>query len=427
MESDEVPDILKIPKPLQEKYFSVVEEEISKLLKRFSSMDMLLRHLRERLEHGISLVEPRQKWRDYLIAVVDGSDSPAIDQRIGVLYGLYAAAYKLFRGFEPVEDGERYLGDRVSDQTQGQRDILAKILDLATTYIERALAHKLLTSTDPKVDLLLIDGSFLGYRAGCSMVKEEALEWREPITNKYFDKVYDLIEAINSLTVQIAESGRAVGIIKRVPTAAISGYMYYKYGRDQAPDLSDRSILTLVMRRGELFSYASYLKGLRYEALSWYKTVVRERGFKGKTPDEVLREAERRFTVQLVADLTDYSRVSRRNNFEKYADKPIVKLAGQLRRYFLRTREDLPPICIEVPERVPQDLFENVLSYCMETSSPATGLPLSLDLIDDLVSLPRGLGRDFIGEIEAGLLRHGVDKEKLLALFSRFNPQKEEF
>ncbi|MEM4239419.1 MAG: hypothetical protein QXP49_06935, partial [Nitrososphaerota archaeon] len=188
MESDEVPDILKIPKPLQEKYFSVVEEEISKLLKRFSSMDKLLRHLRERLEHGISLVEPRQKWRDYLIAVVDGSDSPAIDQRIGVLYGLYAAAYKLFRGFEPVEDGERYLGDRVSDQTQGQRDILAKILDLATTYIERALAHKLLTSTDPKVDLLLIDGSFLGYRAGCSMVKEEALEWREPITNKYFDK-----------------------------------------------------------------------------------------------------------------------------------------------------------------------------------------------------------------------------------------------
>lgn len=426
MENSEIPDILKIPKPLQEKFFAAAEEEVNQLLKRLRGVDKFLNFLRSELSRGIEVVEPRRGWRDMVIGVVDGSDSPAIDQRIGVRYGLYAAAYKLFRGFEPIENRETYVGDRLAEHSSELRESFSKVLDLATVYLERSLASQLIKSEDPKVDLLLIDGSFLGYRVGCSMIKEDPLDWWEPITGKYFRTVLDLIETVNTLTEQIAESGRAVGIIKRVPTMAIDGYLRYRYGADRALNLSDRSILTLIMKTGEKFSYSSYLQGLRYEALSWYKNVEKEKGFRDKTRDKILEEAERRVKVQFLTDLTDYSRGSGKKP-EQYEHVGVIKLSRRLQRFFLRTREDLPPICIEVPDTVLKNLLDNVFSYCLETSSAATGLPLCLDLVDDLVSLPRGLGRDFIGEIEAGLLRHGVDEKKMLALFGRFNPQKDEF
>jgi len=42
------------------------------------------------------------------------------------------------------------------------------------------------------------------------------------------------------------------------------------------------------------------------------------------------------------------------------------------------------------------------------------------------VSLPRGLGREFVNEIEAELLRRGFSRQSLAALFARYNPQKDE-
>lgn len=425
MGSEEIPDIMKIPRPLQEKFFHVAEEEVKRILKRIAEIDALTGRIRDEVARGIMRPRMRDDWREMNIGVVDGSDTPAIDERIGVKYGLYAASYKLFRGETPLVNGEHYLGDRLNEGLHEDRETFLKVLELATVYLERVLANELLEQRSPRIDMLLLDGSFLGYRAGCSRVKEERIDFTEPVTGKHFETVYDLISEINSLTLKIADSGRAVGIIKRVPTTAIDGYVRYKYGDEYAINLRDRAVLSLVMNTGEVFSYQHYLgPGARIDAFSWYKTVAKDKKVRGKNRDKILAEAERRVDVQLIADLVMPAIGGRRGRGEV---PQIVGLVKRLRRFFLKTVDGLPPICIEVPDMVSEGLLENVFSYCLKTASPATGLPMSLDLVDELVSLPRRLGRDFVMEVEARLLRVGIDANKLVALFSRFNPQKDEY
>ncbi|MEM1533726.1 MAG: DNA double-strand break repair nuclease NurA [Nitrososphaerota archaeon] len=424
MESDEVPDLLKIPRPLQEIYFDAAEQEAERLLKRIGGIDKLVEPIRGELSRGISRAPLRGEWRDMSIAVVDGSDTPVVSERIGVRYGLYAAAYKLFHGIEPLKNNENYVGNYLNEQIHENEEVFVKVLDLVTTYLERTLAKKLLESDELSVDLLIIDGSFLGYRTGCSLVKEQRIDFTEPLTNRHFETVFDLISEINKLTEYIADSGRAVGIIKRVPTRAIDGYMMYKRTDKKGLNLSDRAILSLVMDVGEVFSYGRYLGAdEKVDAFSWYRSVSRDPKVRGKSPDDVLREAERRVNVQLTADLT--RRGSRRGRGGPISSS-IVKLARRMKRFYIRTVKNLPPICIDVPSSVSEDLLENVFSYCLETASPSTGLPMSLDLVDALVSLPRGLARDFANEVEALLLRRGADVSRLRILFSRYNPQKDE-
>ena len=427
MEGGEIPEILKIPRPLQDKFFNAAEGEADRLLKRVGEIDKLIKRLSDEVARGISPIRLRSDWRDMTIAVVDGSDTPAIDERIGVRFGLYAAAYKLFKGEDPLENGEGYLGDRLNEQIRVGKETFLKVLDLVTTYLERMLAEHLLKQNTPHVDLLILDGSFLGYRTGCSLVKGEQIDLTEPVTGKHFRTIYDLISEINDLTLKIAKSGRAVGVIKRVPTEAIEGYIRYRYGEGEGLNLSDRALLSLVMSQGEVFSYEKYFGSrFRIDALSWYRTVSRDPKVRGKSRDEILKEAERRVKVQLKADLTAPASQKGKG---KVSHEGILELADRLSRFFVLTREGLPPICVEVPNSVlvSENLLDNVLSYCLETSSPVTGLPKSLDLVDELVSLPRGLGKDFVTEVEARLLMRGVDSRRLIALFSRFNPQKDEY
>ncbi|MCS6768921.1 MAG: DNA double-strand break repair nuclease NurA [Candidatus Caldarchaeum sp.] len=421
---EELPDFLKIPKPLQEKFFSAVAEEVRELVERMDSMPGLIDEVKAQLSSGVRVLAFDEGWRELSAAVVDGSDVPAVDDRIGLRYGLYAVAYKLFRGLDSVEGGEGFFGDRLSGKISLHRESFLKILDLATTYYERLTASHILERQKP--DLLIVDGSFFGYRAGCSMIKDEPLGWRDNLTGEVFEKVYDLISRINELTVKILESKRSVGVIKRVPTMAIDGYICYRHGLEKGVELADRSILSLIMRRGEVFDYgAVFGTDVRYDVYSWFRQTAREEALSRKGREEVLRKAEHRVKVQLVADLTDWSR-ERGGSWKQYEEHPIVAAARSTRRVFLRTVEDLPPICLELPEKMPEDFVNKVLSYVYATANPATGLPLPLDLVDELVSLPRGIGREFVNEIEAELVRRGVSKESLLAVFSRYNPQKDE-
>jgi len=93
-------------------------------------------------------------------------------------------------------------------------------------------------------------------------------------------------------------------------------------------------------------------------------------------------------------------------------------------RYFIRCCE-APPFCLEVPAGVDLGV---VLPYLMSVHNPATGLPLPIDLIDENVTLPDGLSREFVEEVEATLLRDsgGLSEDVLMEWFSSINPQKEE-
>ncbi|MEM1946901.1 MAG: DNA double-strand break repair nuclease NurA [Candidatus Caldarchaeum sp.] len=421
---EELPDFLKLPRPLQEKFFTAVEEEVKDLVKTISRFSNSVNDVRQELSRGIRKFNPSDDWRGLSVAVVDGSDVPAVDDRIGLRYGLYAVAYKVFKGLDPVDGEENYFGDRLAGRISTSRDSFLKILDLITTYYERLIAAHLLQKKN--IDLLIVDGSFFGYRAGCSMVKNEPLSWRDPVTEKQFTNVFELIKRINELTIDVLSSQRAVGIIKRVPTTAIDGYLCYRHGFDKGIELSDRSILSLVMRPREIFDYEDMFgPDLRYDVFSWFGPTARDVDLRKKGRDAVLRKAEKRVIVQLVADLTDWNR-SAAGKWEEYAKDPVVTAARSTRRVFLRTVEDMPPVCVEFHQNISREMLDKAFSYIFATANPATGLPLPLDLVDELVSLPRGIGKEFINEIEAELVRRGLSKESLLAVFSRYNPQKDE-
>jgi hypothetical protein len=416
-----IPDFLKIPRPLQERFYAAAEEEARILANQITEFSSSVEEISHVIRAGVKVVERNDAWRDIEIGVVDGSDLPAINERIGLRYGLYSVAYKLFRGLDPIDGGEWFYGDRVSGGIGVQREFFLKILDLLTTYYERYTANSLLG----EVDLLMVDGSFFGYRAGCSMVKGEELGWRDNLTGSHFQKVYDLISRINELTIRLIESGKAFGVIKRLATMAIDGYICYLYGPQKGIALSDRSVLSLFMRRGEVFDYDEVFgPDMRFDALTWYRGISREKSWSKRSPGEILEEAVRRVLVQLEADLTQHGRA--RSKRRPYVGEGVVKAARDTKRVFVKTWEDVPPICVEFPSKMSKELRDAVLSYVLSTANPDTGLPLPLDLVDDLVSLPRGLGREFVNEIEAELLRMGFGKESLAAIFARYNPQKEE-
>ncbi len=422
--AEELPDFLKIPKPLQEKFFTAVEEEVNNLIPQIKRFSEAVARVRKELSKGISRIRDSGRWRDMLVCAVDGSDVPALDDRIGVRYGLYAVAYKMFRGIDALDGGEGYFGDKLPGKISMRRETFLKLLDLLTTYYERLTAKTLLDIRKP--DLIIVDGSFFGYRAGCSIVKKDPLNWRDPVTGKRFDTVFDLISEINSLTVALLESGRAAGVIKRVPTAAIDGYLCYRYGLEMGLDMSDRSILSHLMKRGEVFDYEEIFgPDVRYDVFTWFRTAALEKSLAKKGADAVLKKAEQRVKVQLVADLTNWPG-GRSPSWTQYAQDPVVKAVRSTRRVFIKTVDDIPPICVEFSERTSREMAEDVLAYIYATANPATGLPIVLDLVDDLVSLPRGIGREFVNEIEAELLRRGMSKESLTAIFSRYNPQKDE-
>jgi len=415
----QVPDFLKIPRPLQEKFYNAAEEEAESLAKTITELSSYREEMYGLVRSGIRSVEHNDAWSGLKIGVVDGSDIPAVNDRIGLRYGLYSVAYKLFRGRDP-EDVEWFYGDLLRGSIAMMKETFLKILDLLTTYYERYVACSLLD----EADLIMIDGSFFGYRAGCSMVKQEELNWRDSLTKNSFGTVYDLISRINELTVKLLESGKVFGVVKRVSTMAIDGYICYKQGPMKGFALSDRSILNFFMKQGQVLDYDLLGLGSRFDAFSWYRKVLMEGAWRSKEPDQVLREAERRVVVQLVADLTPFVRMG--GSWSSYANEPVVKAARSTKRVFVKTVEDIPPTCVEFPPTMPESMRDLVISYVYQTANPATGLPLPLDLVDNLVSLPRGIGREFVNEVEAELLRRGISKESLLAIFSRYNPQKDE-
>jgi len=145
---------------------------------------------------------------------------------------------------------------------------------------------------------------------------------------------------------------------------------------------------------------------------------------KQKDPELILRKTEKRIYLQLIADLTP--RKPGVGEWKSYENTPVVRAARSTKRVFVKSVEDIPPICVEFSSKMPPRMRELVLSYVFGTANPATGLPLALDLVDDLVSLPRGVCREFVNEIEGEMLRRGFSRESLLAVFSRYNPQKEE-
>jgi len=396
------PDWSKMPRILQQRYFELAEKEAKRMMKRASKYAEMRTWLSGMLR--FTPLKPFGDWEDLVVACVDGSDSPIISSRVGVRYGLFASASMLFRGIDNlgVED---YASNYYADHQVRDPERFTKILDLLTVNYERTMALQCLKEQQP--DLVMIDGSFFGYRTGCSQILREQIQFADETLGEEFSKGRQLVERITEKTLDLLKSGRALGIIKRVNTAAIDGLIAYKYGEKACVGANDRAILSALLDENSVFAYDSLQRN--FLILNWFRVTARDK--RGQPPDKIMDEAKRRLEVQIEADL---------------GDRRLLDVVSGTKRFFVRPTMEQPPICVEFWGQSQPELVEKALWYVVRSKDPATGLPFPLDLVDNLVSLPRGVAKEFAEEVEAHLLRAGVDSQTLLGIFGWYNPQKEE-
>ncbi|MEM2902289.1 MAG: DNA double-strand break repair nuclease NurA, partial [Candidatus Bathyarchaeia archaeon] len=330
-------------------------------------------------------------------AAVDGSDSPVLSERVGARYGTYAAGYMIFHRGRIID--EDYQAGSLSRDQLGNPEVTVKTLRLLTTKLEREVALKCLD--EKGVDLVLLDGSFFGFRAGCNVIRRKRLE-----TDGY-RRISDLIDEVRDLSLRVLESRRAVGVVKRVRTSAIDGWIAYKEGVNRCLHRNDRAILTYLMPEGKWFDYGSlFQKPEEYQYYTLLKGVMSRSGY--SDPESALKEARREFAQGVKANLN-------------MSPAPLLKI----HRYFHRPHAAAPPFCFEMHRDMS---VEEVAGYfTKENCSPATGFPYPIDLIDENVTLPSLFAKEFVEEVEAILLSDpSLDKTDLFNWFTGINPQKEE-
>ena len=392
---EEASEWSKLPIVLQHQFFAHAEEAAKRCRERIKRQVDAIRRLK-----GILKFRPIEgECGELRVASVDGSWLPA-RERAGIRAGIYAAGYMVFEGDQLVE--ENYKCEWLTEDQVGEPRITNIILSLLCVKLEREAALRCLKEED--VDLVLIDGNFYGFRARCSEIMDRM------VGVEGFSRGEDLVKRVRDLTTTLAKSGRCVGVAKRVRIAAIDGWILKNLGEKHCVGQNDKMILTLLMPPRTWFSYedllgegATWLDCLRYSIL---RRVYEE--YKEYSLDYLWN----RWVI-------DYEKVIFRKNLAcAPEDLPT------LMRYFIRCCE-APPFCLEVPAGVDLGV---VLPYLVSVHNPATGLPLPIDLIDENVTLPDGLSREFVEEVEAALLRDsgGLSEDVLMEWFSSINPQKEE-
>jgi len=394
---EEYSDWSKIPVMLQHRFFELANEEAKRTKIRISENARKLEGLRHFI-HFKALPE-NDDWKDWRIACVDGSDSPVASERVGARFGTCAAGYMIFEGDRFTGEEEYFSGELRHDQI-GDSDVTKKILELLTTKLERETA--LLCLKEKDVDTVLIDGSFFGFRVKCGEVRDE------PTGLKEFPLASDLIDHTRDRSIELLESKKVFGIIKRVTTAVIDGWIAYRNdGREEnCMNRNDRDILASLMPEKHWFAY-EWLLGLSevFNYFSRLRTTLKY--YPGRSMDAILRECELRFAQDIDRNLN-------------WPTEDILNIS----RYFVRCSKDVMPFCLEAHREVD---VTSLLGYFQANYNPATGLPFPIDLTDQNVALPRGFTKEFVEEIEAQLIKDPeLDKYDLLNHFMSLNPQKEE-
>jgi len=395
--SDHFSSWVKIPRNMQHQFFEQAEKEAeltkARLLRDKEKLDKLRDLLR------FDSTPESEEWRDWRVGVVDGSDSPVLSERIGGRFGTYGATYHIFHGLELVEQ-EYFSGNMVDFQT-GDSDVSRKLLSLLSTKLERDVA---LLCLERDVDLLLIDGSFFGFRPKCRTVHNRKV---------HDEDVHDgteLVQCIRDTSLRLLESGKAIGVIKRIQSSSLDGWRIYKNGDDHSRlNRNDKDMLSSIMKQGQWFSY---------EKTYGDPTVY---NFYGR-----LAVAYTLYARERARDMNAIFELCRNDVYRNIKRDLLCEPEGILNtaRYFTRCSYPAPPFCFETPIRYEP---ERLLAFFNATCNEATGLPISLDLTDQDVTIPEGFTREFVEEIEANLIKEpDLDRYEVESHFTSLNPQKQE-
>ncbi|MCD6312418.1 MAG: DNA double-strand break repair nuclease NurA [Thaumarchaeota archaeon] len=416
----------RLPPRLQESFFELADHATRRISDFLRKEDEKLKELKSVLRFRKIA---QRIGEDLRVGAVDGSMSPKLSERLGFRVGVYAATYMVFdEGAVISDEDERSMesGYLIAPQT-GSPLHTKKILSLLSTLLERKLALKCMREYG--VDLMLIDGSFYGFRTRCSEIKDKRLKElgiEGPGLDEWgIETGWDLIRKVYELTEELKKTGKVVAVIKRVRTSAIDGWLLSRsWSLDSILNRNDRAILRRLMRPGEYFDYADLLEDrshyLHYSGLKgWFHEIMKKtQNLSGKEKlREALRHVEKKLRLQISTDLCPAGA----SDGEK--DEMYREVISPIRLY-VRLSPYAAPACIELGDGVDLDL---ALAYLLDSGNPATGLPFPIDLIDEMISFDRRLASEFADEIEAKLLlSSGLNVDDVHGDFESINPQKSE-
>ncbi|MEM3404279.1 MAG: DNA double-strand break repair nuclease NurA [Nitrososphaeria archaeon] len=382
----------KLPFDLQEQYYVKAEEEAKAIAERISKNVNEIRKLRHLIQKYAKPFRPSKKL-DYVIAAVDGSNTPIPISKLGLGAALYAAGFILFNN-KGVYD-ERYFANILAKRTGAYEESVKRTLYFKMTLIERLAALEALK----KAKVVLVDGSFYSFLYA-------AIRDTKPLSE--VDK--ELVDQISQSTMKLIESNRVIGVIKRSHTRAIGGKVYSEIDHGtETINMLDKYILAQILNTNHLLKYADLFK--KAGAFRIYSYVSYLASKDKADPQGILKEAEERVYRPFLDKRMPSSVLESLETYKKL-DRMMVKSSNEA------------PICeFEYPsdaEEVVQGLLEVKNMF-----NPATGLPIYIDVMDQSVSLPREFGRDFSKEIEAKTLEKIDDQNAVKAFFFPMNPQKE--
>jgi hypothetical protein len=391
------PDWVKIPAKMQSQFFELAEKQAKNIKTKLLEDKKKLENLRRLLT--FSQIDEDDEWKNWRIAVVDGSDSPVMSERIGGRFGTYGATYHIFQGLDLVEE-EYYSGD-YSEYQIGDPEASMKMLQILTVILERETAMDCLRKD---VDLVIIDGSFFGFRPNSRKIHNQQIPSKPPKTG------LKLVKHARDLSIKLLQSGKAIGIIKRVQSSALDGWTIYKNGNNNLQmNRNDKEILASMLKEGEWFSYQT-----AFEDPTIFNYYTRLALGYSRYAVDLERSIESIFKA-VKADVD-------RNIKRDLACEPdlILKTA----RHYVRCAYPASPFCFETP--IDFNL-PPLLAFFKASVNKATGLPIQLDLTDQDVTIPAGFTREFVEEIEARLTKDPeLDKYEIENHFGSLNPQKQE-
>ncbi|MEN2974027.1 MAG: DNA double-strand break repair nuclease NurA [Candidatus Caldarchaeales archaeon] len=424
-EEEKRSSLSRLPPKLQEDFFEYAAEAANKTIR-----EVILE--RDRILKIKSMFKFRDiaeiLGKDLRVAAVDGSSSPAFSDRLGYRIGVYAACYMVFDGGEIIsdKDGENMECGYIMVNQVGSILQTKKILSLLMTAKEREMALRCLEKYN--VDLLLVDGSFYGFRTRCSEVKKISLT---DMGLKGYRTGWDLIRHVLELTRELIKTGKAVGVIKRLRTCAIDGWLLSRRWRlEDMLNRNDRSVLCTLLPYRKYFDYRDLIGDkwsyLHYNSLvTWYSEMISRRKIKVDSGlkdnlSEAMEYVEKKLKTQIRTDLSPPDLDS--NTSDRLGKELLEEITSRPRLY-ARLSQYAAPICLELGEGLDVD---TVLAYALTSANKVTGIPFPIDLVDEMISIEKDTAREFAEEIEARLLLDPrISSEEVEARLEPLNPQKE--
>jgi hypothetical protein len=391
------PDWVKIPAKMQNQFFELAEKQTkeikAKLLRDKAKLESLSKIL------SFSQIMENDDWKNWRIAVVDGSDSPVMSERIGGRFGTYGSTYHIFQGLDLVDE-EYYSGD-YSDYQIGDPEASMKMLQVLTAMLERQTAIDCLNKD---VDLIIVDGSFFGFRPNCRKIHNTKLR------KGFYETGLDIVKYVRDLSLKLLESGKAIGIIKRVQSSALDGWTIHRSGnQDLQLYRNDKEILASLLKEGDYFSYETAFQDpalfIYYSRLALSYQRYASKG--ERSMESIFKASKGEVDRNIKRDLL-------------CEPEQILRTA----RHYVRCAYPAPPFCFETPLNFN---LAPLLSFFKASCNKATGLPIQLDLTDQDITIPAGFTREFVEEIEARLTKdRELDMYEIENHFGSLNPQKQE-